>query len=297
MVKVYKSDKGKETILETYDILLKKWEVSAEGKDVSTRFGTTHVIIAGGEEKPPLTLFHGVGDDAAMMWIRNAKALAADFRIYAVDTIGGPGKSIPNENYDKNFSLCEWIDDMLDSLNIEKTHMAGVSNGSYITQRYAAMRSDRINKLICMAGGLAAGDENPGILDMIKTMKIFFPEALFPTDKNMIKLINKLCGGNSDEFVRDKDIMAHWKALLKYFNQMAMTRHKLKLLDAQMVQSIKDRALFIMGDRDPIAYSEASISELQSAGIRYEVIKNAGHALNYEKPDIINTMMKEFLLG
>jgi pimeloyl-ACP methyl ester carboxylesterase len=52
-----------------------------------------------------------------------------------------------------------------------------------------------------------------------------------------------------------------------------------------------------MGDRDPIAYSEASISELQSAGIRYEVIENAGHALNYEKPDIINTMMKEFLLG
>ncbi len=297
MVKVYKSEKGKEAILSTYDVLLKKWGVDVEQKKVPTRFGSTHVILAGDEKKPPLMLFHGVGDDSAFMWIRNAKSLAEDFRIYAVDTMGGPGKSIPNENYDKKFDLCNWIDDILNNLNIEKTHIAGVSNGAYMTQRYAAMRPERTNKIICMAGGLSQGDKTPGILDMLKLMKIFFPEALFPTDKNMIKLINKLCGGNSDEYVRDKDIMAHWKALLKYFNQMAMNRHKLKLLNREMVQSIKDRALFIIGDKDPIAYSDASISALQGAGLRYEVLKNAGHALNYEKPDIINNLINDFLLG
>ena len=297
MVKVYKSEKGKEAIQSTYDILLKKWGVEYEEADVATRFGSTHVIIAGGKEKPPLVLFHGVGDDAAFMWIRNAKALAANFRIYAVDTIGGPGKSIPNENYGKEFNICPWIDDMLDGLGIEKANIAGVSNGAYITQAYGARRPDRTNKLMCLAGAARIGDEKPGFLDIMKTMKVFFPEALFPTKKNMIRLINKLCGGNAQEFAQEKEVMAHWGALLKHFNKMAMGFHKLEPLSAQEADNIRERAIFVIGDKDPIAYSEESVKILKDTGMDYRIIENAGHALNYEKPDIINALIKDFILS
>ena len=102
LVKVYKNEKAKVRINATYDNLLTKWNVEKEEKDIPTTYGTTHVIQCGYERNPPLVLFHGVGDDTALMWFYNAEALSRRFRIYAVDTLGGPGKSCPNVKYNKD---------------------------------------------------------------------------------------------------------------------------------------------------------------------------------------------------
>jgi len=98
-MKVYKSEKAKKRIYDTYNQLLDMWGVDKEEQDISTTYGTTRVILCGNKSKPPLVLFHGVGDNSALMWLYNARELACHFRIYAIDTIGGPGKSVPNRNY------------------------------------------------------------------------------------------------------------------------------------------------------------------------------------------------------
>lgn len=296
MVKVYKSEKGKQEILRTYDILLKKWDVDYEEIDVKTRYGSTHIITAGTKGNPPLILFHGVGDDAAMMWIVNAKSWSEKFRIYAIDTIGGPGKSVPNENYGKGFDQCLWIDDVLDELKLDKVNVAGVSNGAYLTQLYGAKRPNRTIKMVCMAGSLSAGDKDPGLRDMIKTFKIFFPEALFPSMKNAKKLIKKLSGENASEFANDNDVIGHWMALLKHFNNMSMGYHKIISLRKGDVDAIRDKALFIIGDSDPIAYSEESINILKENKMQYQILNNAGHTLNYEMPDEVNELVADFIL-
>ena len=95
-MKVFKSEKSKKKILETYDELVKMWGVKYKENEVETVYGITHVIECGNEESPPLILFHGVGDNSALMWIYNAKVLSEKYHIFAIDTIGGPGKSIPN---------------------------------------------------------------------------------------------------------------------------------------------------------------------------------------------------------
>ena len=297
MVKKYRNEKGGREIIRTYDILLKRWGIDFEEIDVDTRYGKTHIIKAGDIKNPPLMLFHGVGDDAALMWIKNAMALADKFRLYAVDTIGGPGKSVPNENYGKGFEQCLWIDDMLDSLELEKVNMAGVSNGAYITQLYGAKRPERINKLVCMAGILRKGDKAPGFFSIMKSMSVFFPEALFPTKKNMVKLIEKLCGGKSEDYIVDNDLMDHWGALLKYFSKTSMSFHRLMPISEDEVSKLRGKALFIIGDKDPIAYSNESESILKESGIDYIIIKNAGHTVNYEMSDKINLLIEEFILG
>jgi pimeloyl-ACP methyl ester carboxylesterase len=102
-MKVFKSEKVKNKILCTYDQILEMWNVNKEEKDIITIYGTTHVIMCGNKNNPPLILFHGVGDNSAIMWIYNAAVLSRHFRLYAIDTIGGPGKSCPNKNYNKDF--------------------------------------------------------------------------------------------------------------------------------------------------------------------------------------------------
>ncbi len=297
MVKKYKSQKGGEIILKTYQTLLKRWDVDYCETDVDTRYGSTHIIMAGSSQNPPLMLFHGVGDDAAMMWHKNAKAWSKKFHIFAIDTIGGPGKSEPNENYGKGFDQCLWIDDILNSLKLNEVNMAGVSNGAFITQLYGAKRPDRTNKLVCMAGALRVGDKEPGFFEVMKSMSVFFPEAVFPTKKNIVKLLNKLCGGKAEQFTADRQVMEHWEALLKHFNNMSMGFHKLKSISKHEVNNIKDRIFFILGDKDPIAYSQEALALFKEHEINYAVIENAGHSLNFEMPDIINQMVEDFILG
>ena len=297
MVKKYKNEKGGAQIIRTYEALLQKWDVDFSETDVETRYGSTHIITAGSPQNPPLMLFHGVGDDAPMMWVKNIQSWAQKFSVYAVDTIGGPGKSVPNENYGKGFDQCIWIDDMLDALSLEKVNMAGVSNGAFITQLYGAKRPERTGRLVCMAGALRKGDKEPGFFDMMKTMSVFFPEALFPTKKNMVKLLNKLCAGNSDKYIGDTEVMAHWEALLKHFNKMAMGFHKILPISEAEAANLRGKALFIIGDRDPIAYSPEAVGTLEENNMDYVIIENAGHTINYELPGKINALVEEFILG
>lgn len=74
-MKKYKNEKAGQLILKTYDELLAKWGCEVEEKDIETTYGTTHVITWGKEDAKPVVLFHGVGDDSALMWIYNAEYL------------------------------------------------------------------------------------------------------------------------------------------------------------------------------------------------------------------------------
>ncbi|MDY5870473.1 MAG: alpha/beta hydrolase, partial [Lachnospiraceae bacterium] len=85
-MRIYKNDKVKRQILDSYDVLLSEWGIDVLQRDVKGRYGTTHVIEFGDVNKKPLVLFHGVGDDSALMWIYNAKALSEHFHVFAVDT-------------------------------------------------------------------------------------------------------------------------------------------------------------------------------------------------------------------
>jgi pimeloyl-ACP methyl ester carboxylesterase len=102
-MKAYKSKQAQHHIINTYDNLLKLWNIDITEKMVKTRYGDTHVIECGIKAGQPLVMFHGVGDDSALMWIYNAAALGKYFHLFAVDTIGGPGKSTFTDAYNKNF--------------------------------------------------------------------------------------------------------------------------------------------------------------------------------------------------
>lgn len=293
MVKTFKNKTGQELLLKSYDKLLTQWGVKLTEKNIDTRYGTTHVILCGDPNNPPLALFHGVGDNSALMWIFNARELSKYFYLIAIDTIGGPTKSIPNSNYGKEFRQEIWIDDVLDSLGLEKIFLAGVSNGAYLAQLYTAKRPGRVNGAVCMAGSVEVGGSG---FAMIKKFKVFFPEALFPTEKNVVKLLTKICGVNKDVFIKNNDLMEHWKYLLKYGVPMAMGFHKILPLSQPEIKILSDKALFIVGDRDPIV-SANSKEIFEANGIRYIMLKGSGHGINHEFADTVNKYIIEFLTG
>ncbi|MFE0556987.1 alpha/beta fold hydrolase [Paenibacillus sp. NPDC058910] len=283
-LKRFKSDNGQKLIYESYDRLLAGWAVPYESHNISTSYGITHVITAGSPDLPPLLLLHGTGDNVAMMWIYNVAELSRNFRIIAVDNIGGSGKSEPNDRYARDFKQAEWLDEILEAMNVDTVYIAGVSYGAYLAYHYAIVRPDRVNKIVCLAGGISGSQFEV----MSKMMRAFLPEALFPSERNVRKLLRKLCGTHADAFENNPELMQHWYYLLKYFNNRSMMKHTITIYSAADVQAIRDKSLFVMGEQDLLSYYPKAVARLKANGMRYRIVKDAGHAINHEVPELVH---------
>ena len=291
MIKVYKNQKAAENIIKTYDQLLKRWGIPFEESDIETSYGSTHIITAGNKQGQPLILFHGVGDDSALMWLYNAKEWAKEFRLFAIDTLGGPGKSRPNENYNKDFDDAKWIDEIRQKLGLGKISLIGVSNGGYLVQYYNLMRPEWVDKAISMASSVPNRTSGETMKIM---MRIFFPEAFFPTQRNIKKLLEKLAGTHSEVFTNHQTIMLHYKWLLRGFNRMAMRYHKIKKFSAEEMSKIRENTYYLIGEEDPFEKLGGKEGLLQHH-MKVKFFEGVGHGINHEAAEEVNKLVCQIL--
>ncbi len=289
-MKIYNSKKSEKLIKESYAQLINLWGIPVTSVDVQGRYGITHVNVFGKDDATPLVLFHGVGDDSALMWVYNAAELGWHFKCYAVDTLGGPGLSIPGPSYNKTFDDTSWIEELLDNLKLSKVYMAGVSNGAYLTQSFMMERPGRVLKGVCMAGALPVFGKKGS---MLAILKIFFPEALFPSDKNVVKLIKKITGSKYTVFTENEIVFNHFKYLMTGFNRKAMLYHKVKGFQKESVNQLRNKCLFIEGEKDPFMRLGGK-KILQEYNMKVLWINDAGHGINHEAAAEVNSAIINF---
>jgi pimeloyl-ACP methyl ester carboxylesterase len=120
-----------------YDKLMSRWTVPVETADVPSAFGPTRVNICGPADAPPLVLLHG-GRTNSAYWFATAGELARTRRVYALDTIGDPGRSRNDGRpLRTREDLMVWLTAVLDGLGIERAGFCGHSFGSWICLVYA----------------------------------------------------------------------------------------------------------------------------------------------------------------
>ncbi len=287
MVKVYKSERGAQLLRESYDRLVEAWGVPVEHRELSGRYGTTHVLCAGDAGNPPLLLFHGVGDNSALMWRCNAAALSQRFRLYAVDMIGGSGRSVPGPAYYQKLDHGIFTGELLDGLGLERAFTAGVSFGCWPAAMAAIAHPDRVPRVVCMAGG---------ILSKPTDMLVFLPEALLPTRGNTRRLLRKLAA-RPEVFLDDPVMWEHWSLLLRHFNNRSMSFHMMHPFTGEELDALRDRALFLIGQHDPIAYSAEKEQALREKHMNYRIVPDAGHGVNHEQPERVHEEIIGFLLS
>ncbi|MGM1050040.1 MAG: alpha/beta fold hydrolase [Bacillota bacterium] len=292
MPKVFKSEIKQKAVYESYNHLLAEWDVAYEEKVIEGTYGNTHLIIAGNPDHIPVLLFHGVGDNSAIMWIYNIKELSKEFHVIAVDAIGGAGKSQPNGNYSKDFNQVFWIEELLDALKLDKVHAIGVSYGCYLVQLFKCKLPNRFDKIVGLAGGPSVEGYKTNNL---RKMLIFLPEALFPTPKNVAKLLKKLSGDGGESFIRKPALLSHWHILLKSFNNTSMMLHKTSSISKPDFKISREEGLFMLGDQDRLSYYPESIKAFEELNLNYKIIKGAGHSINHEQADLINSEIVRFL--
>ena len=168
----FKTPEGKAAFLAAYDAVLRLWPVPYEEIDIPTRFGMTHVVTSGPNDAPPLVLLHGQCGTLTM-WAPNIADFSKDHRVYAIDVMGQPSKSIPNpdEPIQDAAGLVAWLSETLDGLNLDRVFLAGVSYGGWLALDIALTVPDRVRKLVLLSP--AGGFLPPGTQFSLRGMLMF----------------------------------------------------------------------------------------------------------------------------
>lgn len=169
---IYRSTTGKEEILALYDKQLKRLENVYSDKWISTSFGETHVIETGNLEGEPLLVFHG-GNATTAYNLLACDFLMKDFHIYAVDTIGHPGKSAEVSLSPKNYDYGKWAGEVISQLGYESICCFGGSFGAGIIAKTMCAAPDKVKKAVLY---VPSGIKNAPAINSISMM---FPMIMY----------------------------------------------------------------------------------------------------------------------
>lgn len=148
----FKTREGEAAFLAAYDAAMKLWPVAYEELEIHSRFGMTHVIGSGPRNAPPLVLLHGYMA-TSVMWSANIADFSRDYRVYAIDVMGQPSKSIPTEPIRSAGDYSVWLAAILDGLHLDRVFLVGMSYGGWLALNFAIAAPERIQKLVLLSPG------------------------------------------------------------------------------------------------------------------------------------------------
>ncbi len=135
---------------QAYQAVMALWSTPYESRDVETPFGRTHVIVAGLTSARPLVLLHGRNATSAM-WFPNVECWQGRFRVYAIDTIGEPGKSCHDgQPLAHRDHYMQWLSSVLDGLGLEQVDIVGHSYGAWLGLSFAQAHPSRVRRVVLM---------------------------------------------------------------------------------------------------------------------------------------------------
>ena len=169
---IYKSEKGKSEILNLYDKQLSRLKIAYRDKWISTSFGQTHLVETGNFDGIPLLVFHG-GNATTAYNLLTCDFLFKDFHIYAVDSIGHPGKSAEVSLSHINYDYGKWVSDVIDCLGFSKIACFGGSFGAGIIAKAMCVVPEKIDIAVLY---VPSGIKNA---PSIKNMRMMMPMIMY----------------------------------------------------------------------------------------------------------------------
>jgi len=146
----FKSKEGKNQVLKLYDSLFEKWPVPHEKIYVNTEFGETYIIASGKNDSPPLVLLHGSGMNS-IMWMGDVQEYSNDYRVYAIDIPGEPGRSDENQLPLEDRFYADWLNQVFKGLSIEKASVIGISLGAWLAVKFSINYPEKVSSLALLS--------------------------------------------------------------------------------------------------------------------------------------------------
>ena len=200
-LRMYKSEAGFNAIMSWYEVTQASIPVPVESVFVDTRFGRTHMLVAGPVDAEPVLLIPGVAG-CAPLWRRQIPDLAKCFRVYALDIPGQPGRSDPNPPSFLNDDYPCWVLDVINALQIERCHIAGVSVGAWVAMRLAILAPERVLSVAMLAPTGLSRARLPWRIWVTRVMKKSKDADVLQDDLTAKSVSSKSAGGSFGTFDR-----------------------------------------------------------------------------------------------
>ncbi|HET6245160.1 MAG: alpha/beta hydrolase [Bacteroidetes bacterium] len=283
---MFKTRKAESSYLRAYNNTLALWPIAYEAVNIKTSFGTAHIIISGPKNGDPLVLLHGM-NASSTMWYPNIDALADKHRVYAIDFILEPGKSISNEKIKDKQKIIEWYNEIFNHLKLEQISIVGASRGGWLALHLAMDTTNRIKNIVLLSPA-----QSFNFIKLKRKMRSNVYFFLFPKRKRLRKSLQTF-SSNADKI----------KALYidQYYIASEKSKKNLSLLQMtpfpnEKLKSLKMPVLLLIGDKD-IINDQKSIVKAQEfiSNIETDIIQNSGHFLNMDQSEIVNKRILDFL--
>lgn len=244
------------------------------------------------EEAEWVTLLHGAGGSSSI-WFKQMRYYRKHFNVLLVD-LRGHGKSA-NKEWKKNDSfehLAKEVIDVLDHLKIKKTHIIGMSLGTIVGQTMADSYPERITTLVLGGAIINVNLRTKFLLAIGRTIMNFVPYMLLcklfayiimprkEHEESRLRFINEAKKVSQKQFIK-------WVKLTKLVNPY---------LAHLQVATKNIPTLFIMGDEDYLFMPPVERLVKDYENFYLEVIEQAGHVCNIDKPEEFNKISSQFIM-
>ena len=200
------------------------------------------------------------------MWGSDVATYSRDYRVYAVDLLGEPGKSSPNRPPWEGPAYAEWLDDVLAGLHVDRVRLVGLSQGGWTALKFAVAQPQRVEQLALLTPGGVVPD---------KLSFLFYAMLYMGLGKWGIRRLVRLLYGRQPIPVGVEDItmlfMRHFKGRMGV----------LPLLTDEELRRLTMPTLLLVGSQDALRDSERIAARLGQFLPNFEsaIIPGGGHAL------------------
>lgn len=186
---VWKDEAARMRLETWYQRFLARVDGSVESRHVPTRFGESHVLVAGRAGGPVLVVLHPMRTGAAHLLAELGPALA-HFRVIAPDIPDQSVRGLQLRLPLNDDTLAQWLLDVFDALELRDVNLFGVSWGGFVARQTASAAPERVRRLaLLVPAGIANGSHLTGLLKMAVPMIRY---RLRPSEANLRRVLGPL---------------------------------------------------------------------------------------------------------
>ncbi|MBE2316723.1 3-oxoadipate enol-lactonase [Solirubrobacter sp. CPCC 204708] len=243
--------------------------------------------VTGPEDAPVLVLSNSLGA-TLKMWDPQARALARKFRLVRYDTRGHGRSDTPPGPYSIDDAGRDVLD-LLDHLQVERAHFAGLSLGGMTGIWLGINAPERVDRLVLLCTSPKMGPADLWI-DRAKTVRENGTEAIVDGTFERWFTADYRAGHDltpwREMFVGvDDEGYASCCGIIEKMDQTDGLPH------------VKAPTLVIAGAQDPATPPDDHGAVIAGAipHARLEVVDPGAHLLNVERPDVVTDLIREHL--
>jgi pimeloyl-ACP methyl ester carboxylesterase len=287
----FKTPEGQAAYLAAYDAALKLWPVPYDEIDIPTRFGTTHVVVSGPKDAPPLVLLHGYLATLTM-WSPNIADFSKDHRVYAIDVMGQPSKSIPNEPIRDAADYVAWLTATLNGLHLDRISLVGMSYGGWLALNFAVAAPARVQKLVLLS---PAGS----FLPLVKQFSLRgMLASLFPTRFTVNSFMRWLGFTYRHGETDARPVLELMYLGLKHFRVPQETLRVMpSVFSEDQLQAMRVATLLLIGEQEVIYDPAAALARARRLipNLQGELVPRSNHDMCFSQHRVVDARVLDFL--